>query len=405
MLKFVRTLNLPFWRRHSAQLTSVDGRLIAAVLVLTGVSVIAQNDRARTEEQAQRAGERLQTLQREAAELASEERSLLTDLRRLEVERDLKTEQLKRLDAEAARVARELGNSGNRIDALEAQEAESRPVIAARMVELYKLGSAGYTRMLFNVSDLREFGRAYRMVSALAVVDRQRAADHQKTLTELRAAQAALVKRRSQMAKLQQEANIARSAAERAALGRAQLIAQIDRRRDLTAELASELQTAQRKLQQTLSAFDAGAPRPADGSVLPIRPFRGDLEWPAVGRVMSRFGRTDGNMSLTTAQSGIQISVAEGTPIRAVHDGTVAFAGPFTGYGTLVIIEHGEPSAQTYSLYGHLGAVQTERGAKVDRGAVIGVAGRVLSGFPGVYFEMRVDGKPVDPLEWLKKKP
>jgi septal ring factor EnvC (AmiA/AmiB activator) len=406
MVKFGLTLNMASWPPRSARLTSIGGRLIAALLALAcGASLLAQQDRVRTEEQAQRAGERLQTLQREAAELASEERSLLTDLRRLEVERDLKSEQLKRLDADASRVARELGNSGNQIDALELREAEARPVIAARMVELYKLGSAGYTRMLFNVSDLREFGRAYRMVSALAVVDRQRAADHQKTLSDLRAAHATLVKRRAQMAKLQQEAQLARMAAERAALGRAQLIAQIDRRRDLTAELASELQTAQRKLQQTLSAFDAGAPRPADGAVLPIRPFRGDLDWPAEGRVMSRFGRSDSNMSLTPAQSGIQISVAEGTPVRAVHDGTVAFAGPFTGYGTLVIIEHGERSAQTYSLYGHLGAVQTERGAKVDRGEVIGVAGRVLSGFPGVYFELRVDGKPVDPLEWLKKKP
>jgi septal ring factor EnvC (AmiA/AmiB activator) len=182
-------------------------------------------------------------------------------------------------------------------------------------------------------------------------------------------------------------------------------------RRDLTAELAGELQTAQQKLQLTLRAFDTGAPRPAEGPGLPIRPFRGDLDWPAAGRVMSRFGKGDGNMSITTAPSGIQIAVAEGTPVRAVHDGTVAFAGPFTGYGNLVIIDHGDHgdqgsrSGQVYSLYGHLGAAQAEQGAKIERGDVVGVAGRVLSGFPGVYFEMRVDGKPVDPLEWLKKTP
>ena len=44
-------------------------------------------------------------------------------------------------------------------------------------------------------------------------------------------------------------------------------------------------------------------------------------------------------------------------------------------------------------------------GAKVERGHVLGTAGRILAGIPGMYFEMRVDGKPVDPLEWLKKKP
>ena len=98
----------------------------------------------------------------------------------------------------------------------------------------------------------------------------------------------------------------------------------------------------------------------------------------------------------------MQFAVDEGSSVRAVHDGTVAFAGPFTGYGNLVIVDHG---AQTFSLYGQLGMAQVERGARVERGEVVGTAGRILAGVPGMYFEMRVDGKPVDPLEWLKKKP
>ena len=79
-----------------------------------------------------------------------------------------------------------------------------------------------------------------------------------------------------------------------------------------------------------------------------------------------------------------------------------AFAGPFTGFGNLVIVDHG---SNTFTLYGQLGAVNVAQGAKVDRGEPLGTAGRVLVGIPGVYFEMRVDGKPVDPLEWLKKRP
>lgn len=398
---------MKFALRHylSPRLTTGDWRLVAVALVLVaGASLSGQiTERLRTEAQARRASERLQALQREAADLAAQERSLLIDLRRLEVERDLKTEQLKQIDADLAQVAREIGNTGNQIDSLEAQELESRPALEGRMVALYKLGSAGYVRMLFNVSDLKEFGRAYRMVSALAEVDRQRAVDHYKTLAQLHAAQATLRQRSADMAKLQQEAQTARTAAERAATTRGQLIAQIDKRRDLTAELAGELQTAQQKLQQTLAAFNSGTPRAAaEGAALPIRPFQGDLDWPAAGRIMSRFGRPGATVSASTSQSGIQISVAEGTPVRVVHDGTVAFAGPFTGYGNLVIVDHG---AQTFSLYGQLGTTQAARGARIDRGETIGLAGRVLSGFPGIYFEMRVDGKPVDPLEWLKKRP
>jgi murein hydrolase activator len=80
----------------------------------------------------------------------------------------------------------------------------------------------------------------------------------------------------------------------------------------------------------------------------------------------------------------------------------VVFAGPFTGYGNLIILDHG---ARTYSLYGQLTDAQVARGAKVERGQPIGSAGRVLVGIPGMYFEMRVDGQPVNPLEWLKKRP
>ena len=69
--------------------------------------------------QARRANERLVALQREADALANQQRSLLVDLRRLEVERDLKTEQLRQIEADTQKVALELGNTGNQIDALE----------------------------------------------------------------------------------------------------------------------------------------------------------------------------------------------------------------------------------------------------------------------------------------------
>ena len=373
---------------------------------------------------------------------------MLVDLRRLEVARDLKAEQLKQLSAETQHVGLELGTIGNQIDALESQDSEARPVLESRMVELYKLGSAGYVRLLLNVADLKEFGRAYRMVAELAALDRARVADHQRNLEQLQVARAAAEQRRLEMASLQKSADAARAAAEQAAAERASLIADIDTRRDLTAQLASELQSAQQRLQQTLGAIGSGAPRAeSDAAALPIRPFRGDLDWPVAGRLMTRFAGQAGRVSAAGMQNGIQIAADEGTSVRAVHDGTVAFAGgntdvvgtfnptattitagvtafyasatthtltqsagtltgpgtvTVTGVGNLVIVDHG---SNTFTLYGQLGAMNVAQGVKVDRGEPLGTAGRMLVGIPGVYFEIRVDGKPVDPLEWLKKRP
>jgi septal ring factor EnvC (AmiA/AmiB activator) len=86
----------------------------------------------------------------------------------------------------------------------------------------------------------------------------------------------------------------------------------------------------------------------------------------------------------------------------AVHDGVVAFAGPFSGFGNLVIVDHG---AQNFSLYGDLLDFSVAKGARVDRGQALGSAGPLPSGGTGLYFELRVDGRPVDPLQWLKKLP
>jgi septal ring factor EnvC (AmiA/AmiB activator) len=163
----------------------------------------------------------------------------------------------------------------------------------------------------------------------------------------------------------------------------------------LNAQLTGELEAAQQKLQASVSQL--GTSRPAPAAPLPIRPFRGALPWPAGGIVVSHFGPARGGGS---QRNGIEISIAEGRPVRAIHDGTVAFADQFTGYGNLVIVDHGDTA---YSLYGHLESLDVKRGDHVDPQTRVGASGRNPSGNPALYFELRIDSKPVDPLQWLKK--
>jgi septal ring factor EnvC (AmiA/AmiB activator) len=190
----------------------------------------------------------------------------------------------------------------------------------------------------------------------------------------------------------------ARVAADRAAQSRTALVRDIDRRRDLNAQLAGELQAAQQKLQATLRDIARGV-APAADAQLPLKPFRGDLDWPVAGGVRRRF--SSGNSGRTTASNGIEIAAAEGAPVVAVHDGVVAFADSFAGFGNLVILGHG---GQTFTLYGNLLDIGVRKGAHVERGQAVGTVGTPPTGAPGLYFEMRVDGQPVDPLQWLKKR-
>ena len=81
--------------------------------------------------------------------------------------------------------------------------------------------------------------------------------------------------------------------------------------------------------------------------------------------------------------------------------GSVGLAGPFIRFGNLVILEHG---ANNYSLYGYLETLEVERGAFVDAGAELGHSGSAPAGPPALYFEMRIDGRSVDPLQWLRAR-
>jgi septal ring factor EnvC (AmiA/AmiB activator) len=281
---------------------------------------------------------------------------------------------------------------------LEERDRAERPALRARLVEMYKLGQGRYVRMLLSTSDLRRVGQASRTVAALADLDRQRIAEHERTLAELRATRSQIEGRKRELEKARVEAQRAQAEADAAARARNDLIEDIDRRRDLNAQLAGELATAHQKLQVQLKEVGA-APSSSDAAALPLRPFRGDLDWPADGLTIRR--RFDASGVRGATSNGMEFAVSEGAPVRAIHEGVVAFADTFSGFGNLVILDHG---SRTFSLYGNLLDVAVKKGARVDRGQPIGSVGTTPAGPAGLYFEMRVDGQPVDPLQWLRRK-
>src|SRR3954470_16724601 len=316
---------------RSAQIKTHGGLFaVFAAFAFLIVSAAAQvpPERTRTEALARHAADRLQALQREADRLASDERTVLGDLRTLEIERQIKAEELKRVDADAQKVQTELDATSARMEALQASARAQVPELQQRLVEVYKLGQARYLRLLLSTPDLRRLGQTTRTVAALAQLDRERVATHARTLTEMKQERRSLETRRAEFARLHAAAERAQAAAQRATQAKTDLIRDIDKKRDLNVQLSSELQAAQQRLQVTLRDLAAGG-APPEAAQLPLRPFRGALEWPVEGTVARRFGRG-------SAANGVEINAPEGAAALAVHDGTVAFAGPFSGFGNLV---------------------------------------------------------------------
>jgi len=375
-----------------------------AVLVLVSATLAAQppvqSERGRAAAAAKRTTERLRTLQREADALAAQERTLLIELRKLEVDRQIAIENLARIERDLATAGKSLDEAEARAAALARTAAEELPDVEARLVQLYKMGRAGYWRLLLNAEDLQALGRAYKTAATLTALDRARVIEHYATLDALALERKTLHGRTTELESLRAEAARVSGALNKAVRGRTALVASIDRRRDLNAQLMGELQTAQQKLQAALAQMDAGR---GGGAALPLRPFQGDLPWPARGRIAVRFGRQPGSRSGTAiVRNGIELRLEEGQPVRSVHEGTIAFSDQFAGYGNLVIVDHG---SRAYSLYGFLRSLEVSRGARVEARTVVGTSGRDPSGNPALYFELRVDGDAVDPLQWLEKQP
>jgi septal ring factor EnvC (AmiA/AmiB activator) len=355
--------------------------------------------------------ERMRALEREAAQLAGQARTLLGELRTFEIARDLRRAEAGEAERALAQSREALATISDRMAALERQRVAQLPNLKAQLVDVYKHGRSGYARVLFDVDGLRDLARATRAVTAIAAINERRIDEHRRTVEALARERGALEQTSLDLQARDAGARRARSAAERAVAAHAALIEQIDSRRDLTAQFAGELHVAYERLQQQIagvggpvaSASDAPA-SPAEAARRregPLTPAKGALPWPAQGQIRARFGAADGRLGGTAVRNGMEIAAPEGAAIRAVHAGTVSFADAFTGFGTLVIVDHG---SATLSLYGYLGALAVTRGTVVESGAELGKVGLSPAGPPALYFEMRVDGRAVDPLQWLQPR-
>lgn len=371
-------------------------RLLCSAVVVCVVGVAAAQA---PDSQARRVDDRIRALERENEQLARQATTLLGELRKLEIARDLRVGEWMQSEAAALEAQHAVTRATERLAALEQERHAQLPDLRVQLVDLYKRGRSGYARVLFGAEDLRDFARATRAVAAIASINERRVAEYRRTLQELSAQRVALEQSAAQLRVKEGDARAARLAAEQAVANLSAAIARIDSRRDLTAQYVGELQVAYERIQQQVTAATAGRSREA--VTVPLAPFRGTLEWPAIGRLAGRFGQASERLGGTAVRNGIELAVPENTSVRAVHGGTVGLAGPFTGFGNLVILEHGR---NDYSLYGYLGTVAVERGATVEAGGELGRSGAAPAGPPALYFEMRIDGRSVDPLQWLKPR-
>ena len=114
--------------------------------------------------------------------------------------------------------------------------------------------------------------------------------------------------------------------------------------------------------------------------------------WPTAGRIVGEFGGESGS------GSGVSIAGRRGQPVRAAASGRVVYSGGLIGYGQLIIVQHND----TYlSAYGHNASLLVKEGQNIKQGQSIATMGEGAGQAPRLHFEIRRNGKPVDPLQFL----
>ena len=325
------------------------------------------------------------------------------------------------VSADLDRVTTDVHTNENRLsinqrqlDAAEETVRRHNDAYRRRLVDAYEHGNLGYINVLLAANSFADFVERWDdlryVVRANQDAIRSRQAAQQQvanarrqllgTQVALQQAQTQQQQKRNELDQLaQQRRNLLGVAeAEKAAVAhQVNELEEISEQEEAALEgLIREKQRveAERRAEERRAALLAGKPVPQSVA------GPGAVGWPVSGPITSPFGmRFDPVQHRYQLHSGIDIAASQGTTISAAADGRVIFAGWYGGYGNAIVIDHG---GGTSTLYGHCSQIFVGVGQDVQRGQAIGAVGMTGDATgPHVHFEVRRDGKPVDPLGYL----
>ena len=364
----------------------------------------------------QQTQKRLKEERAKAAEARKREAGLLAELEAIDKRLNEKRRQVAVLDARVKKAQADISELRGDIARLQAQRAGQEDALGRRLRALYKLqAQGGVLPVLLSGDDPVAQAVQLRHLTTLATVDARLIREYRVTSEGLADRKERFEARRQELSAFRTEAEGEQAEADREAVKRRNLLARVRDERAYHDRMVGELSEATRRLeafikemqekQRRLSKIPPPQ-RPRPGDTTPGVGFgalRGRLLWPADGRVVGEYGpQVNPRFGTKTFRNGIDIEAAEGTAIMAVYPGHVVFTGWFRGYGNLIIVDHGN---EYYTLYAHAADIRVAEGEDVKQGQAIGTVGDTgsLQG-PRLYFEVRYEGKPQDPAQWLRPR-
>ncbi len=381
--------------------SGVARRAAGLTLLLTLLlAPVAQGaDEAAKRERLEELRERISAVNEWLERAQRDEDEHLRRLREAEQEISRLNQRLSELQNRIAELDRELAELSDEADELEARRLRGRDGLRELVREAWMQGDHPTLKLLLTESDPQEIARLmtwHEYISRDAIarleafartleqIEENRASTEQAQ-NELENTREQVQAQRDQRASQQQEREKALAALQERMTDRESELRELQADRERLTELLKEME-------QALADIEA----PED--VAPFDSLRAQLPWPARGNVTANFGESVGRSDMRN--NGIRIALEPEEAVQAVHYGRVIFANWLRGFGLMIIIDHGDGFM---SLYGNNSSLTKGEGDWVRGGETIARAGDTGGrNRTGLYFEIRHNGQPQNPREWLE---
>jgi septal ring factor EnvC (AmiA/AmiB activator) len=384
-------------------------RVLALLILLAfTASASAQSTEAQRKKQEAETAQRLDRLRSQIRTLSAERRaldnergSMVAALRAADDEVAALNRALRKSEAALATQESELARLETQRAALNQSLGVQRSALSALLRSSYALGRHQQLKLLLAQDHVADLSRvlAYHRYVQVDRLDRIHGLISELDALRELGRRVDATRDLLNATRLDQQRQLAQLETQREQ--RRTLVAGLDRRYRDTSDTIQKLGSDEKAMLALLARLRdvlADVPRQLDDAK-PLSSRRGNLSWPLSGTLLSGFG---GRLPDGRTGSGWLIAGTAGADVRAIAHGRVAFADWMSGYGLILIIDHGDG---WMSLYANNDALLKDGGDWVRAGdpiATVGSSGG--QGRPALYFELRSNGKPVDPRSWLRRR-
>jgi len=290
---------------------------------------------------------------------------------------------------------------------LEKARSKQQAQAAEQVRAAYQLGQQPQFKVFLNQESPERISRMMKYHSYFMAAHAEKMKKYMETITQLNDLEPQIAQKTEELNSIKQDLDKQRASLEEAQAQRKQTLAKINNTISSKDKELQDMQEDRRQLQAllqkvarastSLAAAPSYVPLPNAGEKFSSR--RGLLPWPTQGRITHGFGSSQIEGQLQW--NGVMISANAGQQVNAVHYGRVVFADYFRGQGLLVIVDHGEGYL---SLYAHNQNLFKKAGDAVKAGEAIASVGNTGGqSQAGLYFEIRYQGKAIDPAQWLAR--